>query len=66
MKYMGLKLGPALKLCYHIERLKQGKYQAMDAQQHYVFQTTSQVHKRRWMQCSKNVSKLSFVKMDGC
>ncbi|MFT7799398.1 sex comb on midleg-like protein 2 [Arapaima gigas] len=24
MKYMGLKLGPALKLCYHIERLKQG------------------------------------------
>ncbi|NXR08681.1 SCML2 protein, partial [Semnornis frantzii] len=26
MKYMGLKLGPALKLCYHIERLKQGKY----------------------------------------
>ncbi|XP_019384792.1 PREDICTED: sex comb on midleg-like protein 2 isoform X6 [Crocodylus porosus] len=26
MKYMGLKLGPALKLCYHIDRLKQGKY----------------------------------------
>ncbi|KAI1241578.1 Sex comb on midleg-like protein 2, partial [Lamprotornis superbus] len=26
MKYMGLKLGPALKLCYHIERLKQGKF----------------------------------------
>ncbi|XP_066561961.1 sex comb on midleg-like protein 2 isoform X2 [Amia ocellicauda] len=26
MKYMGLKLGPALKLCYHIERLKQGKH----------------------------------------
>ncbi|XP_027691184.1 sex comb on midleg-like protein 2 isoform X1 [Vombatus ursinus] len=26
MRYMGLKLGPALKLCYHIERLKQGKY----------------------------------------
>ncbi|XP_072371627.1 polycomb protein SCMH1-like [Scyliorhinus torazame] len=26
MKYMGLKLGPALKLCYHIERLKHGKY----------------------------------------
>nr|XP_046155843.1 polycomb protein SCMH1-like isoform X5 [Oncorhynchus gorbuscha] len=25
MKYMGLKLGPALKLCHHIERLKQGK-----------------------------------------
>ncbi|XP_047662850.1 polycomb protein SCMH1-like isoform X2 [Tachysurus fulvidraco] len=25
MKYMGLKLGPALKLCYHIERLKQSK-----------------------------------------
>ncbi|TRY62287.1 hypothetical protein DNTS_025839 [Danionella cerebrum] len=24
MKYMGLKLGPALKLCHHIERLKQG------------------------------------------
>ncbi|KAK7878389.1 hypothetical protein WMY93_031019 [Mugilogobius chulae] len=23
MKYMGLKLGPALKLCHHIERLKQ-------------------------------------------
>ncbi|XP_072911973.1 sex comb on midleg-like protein 4 [Hemitrygon akajei] len=26
MKYMGLKLGPALKLCYHIDKLKQGKY----------------------------------------
>ncbi|KAM9577511.1 sex comb on midleg-like protein 2 [Trichechus inunguis] len=26
MKYMGLKLGPALKLCYYIERLKEGKY----------------------------------------
>ncbi|XP_059506391.1 polycomb protein SCMH1 isoform X3 [Stegostoma tigrinum] len=26
MKYMGLKLGPALKICYHIERLKHGKY----------------------------------------
>lgn len=26
MKYMGLKLGPALKLSYHIERLKQGKF----------------------------------------
>ncbi|XP_068124755.1 sex comb on midleg-like protein 2 isoform X4 [Hyperolius riggenbachi] len=26
MKYMGLKLGPALKLCYHIEKLKQAKY----------------------------------------
>ncbi|XP_028818377.1 sex comb on midleg-like protein 2 isoform X2 [Denticeps clupeoides] len=26
MKYMGLKLGPALKLCHHIERLKQGKH----------------------------------------
>ncbi|XP_077964863.1 sex comb on midleg-like protein 2 isoform X2 [Gasterosteus aculeatus] len=25
MKYMGLKLGPALKLCHHIERLKHGK-----------------------------------------
>ncbi|XP_032382622.1 polycomb protein SCMH1 isoform X7 [Etheostoma spectabile] len=25
MKYMGLKLGPALKICHHIERLKQGK-----------------------------------------
>ncbi|CAL8310441.1 unnamed protein product [Lota lota] len=25
MKYMGLKLGPALKLCHHIERLRQGK-----------------------------------------
>ncbi|XP_072527310.1 sex comb on midleg-like protein 2 isoform X2 [Salminus brasiliensis] len=25
MKYMGLKLGPALKLCHHIEKLKQGK-----------------------------------------
>ena len=25
MKYMGLKLGPALKLCHHIERLKQGR-----------------------------------------
>ncbi|XP_076879096.1 sex comb on midleg-like protein 2 isoform X2 [Brachyhypopomus gauderio] len=27
MKYMGLKLGPALKLCHHIEKLKQGKQQ---------------------------------------
>ncbi|NWW94885.1 SCMH1 protein, partial [Rhynochetos jubatus] len=26
MKYMGLKLGPALKLTYHIDRLKQGKF----------------------------------------
>ena len=26
MKYMGLKLGPALKLCDHIDRLKQGKF----------------------------------------
>ncbi|XP_063092270.1 polycomb protein SCMH1 isoform X2 [Cavia porcellus] len=26
MKYMGLKLGPALKLCFHIDRLKQGKF----------------------------------------
>ncbi|XP_060705385.1 polycomb protein SCMH1 [Hemiscyllium ocellatum] len=26
MKYMGLKLGPALKLCYHIDKLKQSKY----------------------------------------
>ncbi|XP_078255996.1 polycomb protein SCMH1 [Rhinoraja longicauda] len=26
MKYMGLKLGPALKLCYHIDKLKQGKH----------------------------------------
>ncbi|XP_056459712.1 polycomb protein SCMH1-like isoform X2 [Gadus chalcogrammus] len=25
MKYMGLKLGPALKLCHHIERLRGGK-----------------------------------------
>ncbi|XP_028836797.1 sex comb on midleg-like protein 2 isoform X2 [Denticeps clupeoides] len=25
MKYMGLKLGPALKLCHHIEKLKQVK-----------------------------------------
>ncbi|XP_077949428.1 sex comb on midleg-like protein 4 [Gasterosteus aculeatus] len=25
MKYLGLKLGPALKLCYHIERLKQNR-----------------------------------------
>ncbi|XP_028301102.1 sex comb on midleg-like protein 2 isoform X2 [Gouania willdenowi] len=25
MKYMGLKLGPALKLCHHIDKLKQGK-----------------------------------------
>uniref|UniRef100_A0A3B3QDS8 Scm polycomb group protein homolog 1 n=1 Tax=Paramormyrops kingsleyae TaxID=1676925 RepID=A0A3B3QDS8_9TELE len=25
MKYMGLKLGPALKLTFHIDRLKQGK-----------------------------------------
>ncbi|XP_062959870.1 polycomb protein SCMH1 isoform X8 [Cynocephalus volans] len=28
MKYMGLKLGPALKLCYHIDRLKQGSFAA--------------------------------------
>ncbi|XP_030742722.1 sex comb on midleg-like protein 4 isoform X2 [Echinops telfairi] len=26
MKYLGLKLGPALKLCYHIEKLKQTKF----------------------------------------
>ncbi|XP_027631274.1 sex comb on midleg-like protein 2 [Tupaia chinensis] len=26
MKYMGLKLGPALKLCYYIDKLKEGKY----------------------------------------
>ncbi|XP_020007790.2 sex comb on midleg-like protein 2 isoform X2 [Castor canadensis] len=26
MKYMGLKLGPALKLCYYIEKLKERKY----------------------------------------
>ncbi|NXA09990.1 SCMH1 protein, partial [Sapayoa aenigma] len=26
MKYMGLKLGPALKLTYHIDKLKQGKF----------------------------------------
>ncbi|XP_072277043.1 polycomb protein SCMH1 isoform X1 [Pyxicephalus adspersus] len=26
MKYMGLKLGPALKLSHHIEKLKQGKF----------------------------------------
>ncbi|XP_028675627.2 polycomb protein SCMH1 isoform X1 [Erpetoichthys calabaricus] len=26
MKYMGLKLGPALKLTFHIDRLKQGKF----------------------------------------
>ncbi|MEQ2202903.1 Sex comb on midleg-like protein 4, partial [Xenoophorus captivus] len=26
MKYMGLKLGPALKLCHHIEKLKQTKH----------------------------------------
>ncbi|XP_039454862.1 sex comb on midleg-like protein 4 isoform X2 [Oreochromis aureus] len=25
MKYLGLKLGPALKLCYHIDRLKQSR-----------------------------------------
>ncbi|XP_019727964.1 sex comb on midleg-like protein 4 [Hippocampus comes] len=25
MKYLGLKLGPALKLCYHIDKLKQSK-----------------------------------------
>lgn len=25
MKYMGLKLGPALKLAFHIDRLKQGR-----------------------------------------
>uniref|UniRef100_A0A8C2YI83 Scm polycomb group protein like 2 n=2 Tax=Chinchilla lanigera TaxID=34839 RepID=A0A8C2YI83_CHILA len=26
MKYMGLKLGPAIKLCHYIEKLKEGKY----------------------------------------
>ncbi|PIO24848.1 hypothetical protein AB205_0102340 [Aquarana catesbeiana] len=26
MKYMGLKLGPALKLSHHIDKLKQGKF----------------------------------------
>ncbi|XP_027754372.1 sex comb on midleg-like protein 2 isoform X1 [Empidonax traillii] len=32
VKYMGLKLGPALKLCYHIERLKQGFSQCVHIQ----------------------------------
>ncbi|XP_057716066.1 sex comb on midleg-like protein 4 isoform X2 [Corythoichthys intestinalis] len=26
MKYLGLKLGPALKLCFHIDKLKQSKF----------------------------------------
>ncbi|XP_027630919.1 sex comb on midleg-like protein 4 isoform X3 [Tupaia chinensis] len=26
MKYLGLKLGPALKLCHHIDKLKQAKF----------------------------------------
>ncbi|XP_020025688.2 sex comb on midleg-like protein 4 isoform X2 [Castor canadensis] len=26
MKYLGLKLGPALKLCYHIDKLKHAKF----------------------------------------
>uniref|UniRef100_A0A4W5P7W2 SAM domain-containing protein n=1 Tax=Hucho hucho TaxID=62062 RepID=A0A4W5P7W2_9TELE len=26
MKYLGLKLGPALKLCYHIDKVKQNKF----------------------------------------
>nr|XP_045010596.1 sex comb on midleg-like protein 4 isoform X2 [Jaculus jaculus]XP_045010597.1 sex comb on midleg-like protein 4 isoform X2 [Jaculus jaculus] len=26
MKYLGLKLGPALKLCYHIDKLKRAKF----------------------------------------
>ncbi|KAL2098866.1 hypothetical protein ACEWY4_005346 [Coilia grayii] len=26
MKYLGLKLGPALKLCYHIDKLKQSRF----------------------------------------
>uniref|UniRef100_A0A8C6M7E9 SAM domain-containing protein n=1 Tax=Nothobranchius furzeri TaxID=105023 RepID=A0A8C6M7E9_NOTFU len=26
MKYLGLKLGPALKLCFHIDKLKQTKF----------------------------------------
>nr|XP_013804253.1 PREDICTED: sex comb on midleg-like protein 4 [Apteryx mantelli mantelli] len=26
MKYLGLKLGPALKLCYHIDKLKQANF----------------------------------------
>nr|XP_019610943.1 PREDICTED: sex comb on midleg-like protein 2 isoform X2 [Rhinolophus sinicus] len=26
MKYLGLKLGPALKLCYYIDKLKKGKH----------------------------------------
>ncbi|XP_023807719.1 sex comb on midleg-like protein 4 isoform X2 [Oryzias latipes] len=26
MKYLGLKLGPALKLCFHIDKLKQAKF----------------------------------------
>uniref|UniRef100_A0A8C6WSX8 SAM domain-containing protein n=1 Tax=Neogobius melanostomus TaxID=47308 RepID=A0A8C6WSX8_9GOBI len=25
MKYLGLKLGPALKLCYHIDKLRQSR-----------------------------------------
>lgn len=31
MKYLGLKLGPALKLCYHIDKLKQNKFWPVSA-----------------------------------
>ncbi|XP_062039886.1 sex comb on midleg-like protein 2 isoform X2 [Lepus europaeus] len=31
MKYMGLKLGPALKLCYYIEKLREGRYSGNNA-----------------------------------
>lgn len=30
MKYLGLKLGPALKLCYHIDKLKQSRFWSAD------------------------------------
>ena len=55
MKYLGLKLGPALKLCYHIDKLKQAKFwrflkgqkQSPDnrSQDHLPYQHPSHLHK---------------------
>lgn len=53
MKYLGLKLGPALKLCYHIDKLKQNKFWPVSA----PFKHT---HKHRWIH-SQYLLSLSFV-----
>lgn len=45
MKYLGLKLGPALKLCYHIDKLKQTKFWKPCA----LYPPNPTVHLRRFM-----------------